>query len=391
VYTVQKRNKNITILDITNSDPSSNLGGIESVVYNLNKELIRRGFKVVTISYSNSDFYKETDAGIIIGKKVPQNEILRVIMYPIKVLLEARKHNADIIISEGPGNFGAGLLVNIFAKKHAIYLERAHGTHYGLIKYTPKKSLHMQILGRLIANIIERLQFKLADKCIAVSKLAEKELEQYFGILKSNIMVIYNGVDCKEFKPVNDEDRGRLRRELLIRKKCGVWVGGTDPYRKGLDIVLQIAKYMKNVEFKIIGSDKDFQGKDNFKIDINDLKNVEFLGKITNGEKIKYYHACDFLIFPSRHEGLAIAPMEALACGLPVIVSDMTGVNEIISNGVEGFIVDNKKLESYIKAITMVNKRMGKRARQLALKYDWKRQAGIYAKWFKELAVVNIA
>jgi glycosyltransferase involved in cell wall biosynthesis len=172
---------------------------------------------------------------------------------------------------------------------------------------------------------------------------------------------------------------------LQIRKKCGLWVGGTDPYRKGLDIVLQIAKYMKNVEFKIIGSDKDFQSRYNLKIDINDLQNVEFLGKITNEEKIKYYHACDFLIFPSRHEGLAIAPMEALACGLPVIVSDMTGVNEIISNGVEGFIVDNRKLENYVKAITMINKRMGKRARQLALKYDWKRQAGIYAKWFKEL------
>jgi len=74
-----------------------------------------------------------------------------------------------------------------------------------------------------------------------------------------------------------------------------------------------------------------------------------------------------------------------MACGLPVIVSDMTGVNEIISNGVEGFIVNNKKLESCIKAITMVNKSMGKRARQLALKYDWKRQADIYAKWFREL------
>jgi len=69
------------------------------VVYNLNNELIRRGFRVITISYFNSDFYKETDARIIIGKSA-QNEILRAIMYLIKVHLEARKHNADIIISK---------------------------------------------------------------------------------------------------------------------------------------------------------------------------------------------------------------------------------------------------------------------------------------------------
>ncbi len=373
----------ITILDISTSVPLSSIGGAESVVYNLNKELMKRNFKITTICYSDVKYTKETEMGKVVVLKVPKNEILKVLIYPFKALLEARKYKADIIISEGPGNFGAGLLINLFAKKDAVYLERAHGTHYGLIEYMPKKSLHMQTFGRLIANVIERYTFKKADYSIAVSKLAANELEKYFGIDASKIKVIYNGIDLEKFKPANRLDRERLRRKLLIRKedRCGIWVGGTDPYRKGLDIVLATAYLMKDTIFKIIGVDSvdaiEFMRKQG--LDSDKLSNVEFLGKVPDNMKIKYYQASDFLIFPSRHEGCAVVPAEALACGLPIIISNMTGVNEIIKSGEQGFVINISNPEYYAAAIRKLDHEMGRKARKLALLYGWKKQAKTYA------------
>jgi len=215
-----------------------------------------------------------------------------------------------------------------------------------------------------------------AKKIIAVSNAVKKYASKYTF---KKIMVLYNGVDCQKYKPLKSKDRKKLRQRLGFKNDViYLLFVGREAYIKGLDIAINILNFLKNQKAYL-----NVIGLENLKMKIPN--NIKLLGRMSGQKKINYYQASDIFLLPSRYEGFAIAPLEAMACGLPVIVSDMTGINEIISNGVEGFIVNNKKLESYIKAITMVNKKMGKRARQLALKYDWKRQAGLYARLFKEL------
>ncbi|MCL5099852.1 MAG: glycosyltransferase family 4 protein [Candidatus Marsarchaeota archaeon] len=385
-----EENQKIRLLDITGTNPLEP-GGVGSFVRNLNKELESNGFSITNICYTFlQDKTEQTDFGTLIALKVPKNEILRVLLYPLRVLSEVKKNKADIIIEEGPSTYGAGLLVDLFAKKNAIFIERAHGTHYGLIEYTPKKSIHMRILGKLLAGLIERYSFRRADYSVAVSKLAAMELKKYFGIDKRKIRVIYPGVAIDEFKPLNRLERHRLRGELHITNgmKHGIWVG-LDPYRKGLDILLEVANALKDIKFSVIGITKEEAIKfmKEYKIEDNKCSNVNFLGKISEHMKIKYYQAADFLLFPSRHEGFAFVPFEAMAAGLPVIVSDMVGTNEIIKNGEQGFIIKSHNPYDYVKAIRRLNsiRYPCKQNIRVVGKYTWKQQSALYKTWFKQL------
>lgn len=387
------KNKKIKILDITGSNPMK-MGGVEQFLRSINKELIKRGFDITTICYSDKNKSTHTRIGKIIELKVPKNEAFRVLIYPFKILQQLKNYKADIIISEGLSAYGGGLIISLFSKNRSVHIERAHGTHQGLINYTPKKSLHMMILGRLLASIVERNAFRMADYSIAVSKVAAEELKTYFGVDAKKIKIIYNGVDTKKFKPVSMHKKVELRKKLGIErwKKCGIWIGGTDPYRKGLDIVIETAATLKEVEFRIVGVNinegKDFIEKYNKK---TNLDNVKFLSKLSDKEKINEYQASDFLIFPSRHEGMAVVPMEALACGLPVIISKMTGVNEIITNWQDGIIINNFNFIKYAKAVEkllnnkVLYKNISRNSRKTALNYNWESVGKEYCKFLKSL------
>ncbi|MEM4098068.1 MAG: glycosyltransferase family 4 protein, partial [Candidatus Micrarchaeaceae archaeon] len=131
-------------------------------------------------------------------------------------------------------------------------------------------------------------------------------------------------------------------------------------------------------------------------IGIKDFKNVQennirFLGRTSEKEKIRYYQASDCFIFPSRGEGFAMSPLEAMACGLPVIVSKQTGTNEIIKNNINGIILKENTSNNLANSINRVLnnsrllKKISKNARNTALEYDWNKIVKKYEKFYYSL------
>ena len=110
----------------------------------------------------------------------------------------------------------------------------------------------------------------------------------------------------------------------------------------------------------------------------NNLKNVEFLGGVFGERKILYLSSADALVLPSSKEGAPVTIMEAIAKNLPVICTDVGGVQLMIENGREGIILKKRNSVEISKSKKNISK--------YANKYNWKE---IIKKTLKDYGVKN--
>jgi len=198
---------------------------------------------------------------------------------------------------------------------------------------------HVAILG------IERAIFKPRNyrRIIAISELCRQQLMHYYGVPKDAIRLIYNGVDLLQF---NTADHGRLR--CAARSRFGIpesepvlLFAGNDFKRKGLQFALQYAIGLKaqGHGLKLLvagrGNPAPYLRLARQKFFENDLL---FLGSLADMREA--YHCADLLVHPALYEPFGNVCLEAMACGLPVATSRLTGAADIIDNGASGIVID---------------------------------------------------
>ncbi len=227
----------------------------------------------------------------------------------------------------------------------------------------------------------------LMDQFLCISKaLAESYNEA--GLPPEKLTYIPQGVDIDRFQPARNE----AEKEVL-KKKLGLWQYkkivifiGAIVKRKGVDILVnawkKIHKEQPEALLLMIGQDS-FTDKDINKEELNkvvfEIKsivssnnyNVKFAGQQYNVEE--YLKCSDIFVLPSRKEGFGNVILEAMACGLPAVVTYMDGVSkETVTHGDNGFIVnDSDELaDAIIKLLADSNlaKHMGKAGEARAVK-----------------------
>ena len=152
---------------------------------------------------------------------------------------------------------------------------------------------------------------------------------------KKNITVIPNGISTEIFKPQN---KSKLREELGLPTNKFLLVyaaemGGSNPF-KGGDVLRKITD--KLVEFKdlviITIGDADITPRNHCHLPYKYIS--------SEVEMSRLYNCADMLVYPTRADNLPLVVLEAMACGLPVVASRLGGIPEIISHGVNGYLVD---------------------------------------------------
>ena len=193
----------------------------------------------------------------------------------------------------------------------------------------------------------KRVFINLADIYIALSNFALKLLTN-LGVPTQKITILPNGIDVNRFREGKKEKPGNL---LLF-------VGRLDP-KKGLDTLLASLKHIEEpVELVIIGPSSSYVGYSQYIIKlINDLSKssrhkIRYIGKVNSEDLIGWYQKASMLIMPSIHESFPMVNLESLACGTPVIASDVGAISEVVRNYQNGILIppsDPIKLASAIQ------------------------------------------
>jgi UDP-glucose:(heptosyl)LPS alpha-1,3-glucosyltransferase len=224
-------------------------------------------------------------------------------------------------------------------------------------------------------------------KIIAVSKLVKNQILEMFGVPEKDIAVVYNGSNLEDFSP-NQGDRDAIRSQYHINKDEMLLLFVSHDFKnKGLDTIIKALGLLKKHPFKllIVGKDREGTKPDKF------LKMAEDLGikdKIifagASSEVQKFFHAADIFVFPTDIDSFGLVELEALASGLPVIVSSavQNGFAEIITDGKDGLILsDHQNPEEIAGKIRLLmenetlRKIIGQAALETAKEYSWDKVA----------------
>ena len=216
---------------------------------------------------------------------------------------------------------------------------------------------------------IERTKRELnaAQYFLAPSEFVRRSLE-YSGIETDRIYDCPYGVDTKEFRLKEYEKTDRGLRPLEF-----IYVGGVKEL-KGISYLLEAFRQIPTEQavLTVVGK---YDPEDE---DIAPYKNiVNFTGQVLHSEVPGLLQKADVFILPSLGEGMALSAIEAASCGLPLILSENTGLKDLIQEGVNGFVVPIQSAEAITEKVCYFIEHpekietMGKCARKTAEQYTW--------------------
>ena len=169
-----------------------------------------------------------------------------------------------------------------------------------------------------------------ADAVVALSEDLAKKLKQ-LGIDPAKTHVIPRGVDTHHFAPA---DRKAARRALLLdeHRPILLWVGRMAPV-KGLDVLLEACRLLRDrgVDFHLfLAGDGALRTElEAERVQSGLADRVSFLGAVPQDRLADWYRAADYMVLPSRSEGIPNVLRESLACGTPFVASNVGGIPEI--------------------------------------------------------------
>ncbi len=234
---------------------------------------------------------------------------------------------------------------------HAEYLKRVEPARSPLnrlwSKINPKE--------RAILDL-ERNGLQEAHTIQAVSHRVKQETIEHYGVDANKIVVMHNGVDTKRFNPNLRGHRDAVLDELKIPRDAFVSLFvGSGARRKGLK---DAVTHGGGAHLIVVGEGE---------AGANPM--VHYAGRRSDVER--FYGAADVLVLPTLYDPFPNVCMEAMASGVPVIVTRVAGPSEIMTDGVEGFVIDDAyDIADRIRRITP---EMRKAARALAEKHPIER------------------
>jgi UDP-glucose:(heptosyl)LPS alpha-1,3-glucosyltransferase len=284
-----------------------------------------------------------------------------------------RRHGCDLVV--GFGRMTSQDVLRSGGGSHRVFLDKMKVGENVLRRLWHNVSLyHRSVLA------VERLQFQAGNykRILAVSAEVKREIVTTYGVPEEKVCVIYNGVDDRRFHPRNREAaRAAIKRQLGIPldRSLALFVG-SGFQRKGLERLLRVwgAGRLNDVCLLVVGDDAQI-ARYRLRAEREFGGRVVFAGPRENVED--YFAAADIFLLPAFQEAFGNVVLEALASGLPVLVSRQVGASEVLSGAMEEcFLVspdDPVAVESQIRALLDTGRwsDLSQRARTIGERYSW--------------------
>ncbi len=252
------------------------------------------------------------------------------------------KENSEWIILGGNyfalNNLFASIILKFKKKKVAFYTEQ--------LKSDSRLWL---FLKKIYLNVF----FSNVDLIICVGNCACNSYKKLGFLNKDKISIPYNiEIEKFFFENLNLGIIQKIKTELNLQNKIVFLSSGALIHRKGMDLAIQAFqsledKHSGQASLIILGegSQKEFLSK------LRHSDDIHFIGFKQKNEIPYYFAIADVFLFCSRYDGWGLVVNEAIAAGSALICSDAVGASEWIDNGMNGFIVENENLSSYVLAM----------------------------------------
>ena len=230
-------------------------------------------------------------------------------------------------------------LLFMIANSKKIETIHAQGLNAGVIGFFLKiifrkrliislHAIYRQLKNDKLATLLTTLILNNAEIVLGMSNAVINQFKK-LEAKKIKVKRYYYWIDIDRFKPM---DKGEARKISGLENHFTILFVGRLISIKGVALLIDIAKELKYAQFVFIGTGP----LDIFlKKSSETIPNVNFLGQVRNIDMPVYYNSADIFCFPSLYEeGLGRVSMEAVACGIPVVASNVGGISETVNENI---------------------------------------------------------
>jgi len=332
-------------------------GGPSTYLYSLLGDLVQRGHEVAVITYSDVE---EEHSYLYPVKRISRQQPIpvRLIKFIYRILLIGRQYDLLFV-----NNYGLPAVVaNAFLRKPmAIKLVGDFAWEYSIRHGLIAKNEGIDEFQRkghsVKVELLKRLQLFYVSKAEAIIAPSRyfKGIISSWGIPHDKIEVIYNAIDVSKYDPVCPKDEARKR--LGLNGKIILTVARLTPW-KGVDRIIEILPEMRRqineANLVIVGDGPELGNLQRLARGLGVNGAVSFVGRVPHEEVPYYLRAADVFVLYSGYEGLPHIVLEAMATGVPVILSNKGGNQEVVEDGVNGLLVPIGNQERLKEAILRV-------------------------------------
>jgi glycosyltransferase involved in cell wall biosynthesis len=314
------------------------VGGIQNVIYEQGRRLLGEDFDVKVVTSRLQSLREYSVCGLGVECFESMNLGFRLgIPYPIPSVssfsvFSRNVRNCKVVHAHGHpylSSLLAGRFARFYGKPFVLTQHNTFIDYANVFNY----------VERVNDLIVGRESLRLADKVVVVSN-ATKEYVLSLGVKSSCVEVLLNGVDLDRFKPLFEVREAMRKRFGVLGDVRVVLTVRRLVYKNGVDTFVEAARVVVkdmgqcNVLFVVVGKGPDMESIQRQIVSMGLEENVLLAGFVADSDLSSYYNMADLFVLPSKSgEGLPLVALEAMACGLPVVATDVGGIREVMVRG----------------------------------------------------------
>lgn len=239
----------------------------------------------------------------------------------------------------------------------------------------------VRFLSRVMARLNLKTTCRRATRIITSSEFSKNEIIKYLKVPSEKISVLYSGVDLELYVPCEDEgEKEDVKHRYNIKEEYYLYLGTLEP-RKNIERLIlaysMLKESNKNIPKLVIAGKKGWMYTDIFKL-VSERKleqDVIFTGYVKFEDVPILMSAAVAFVFPSLYEGFGMPPLEAMACGTPVITSDCASLPEVVGDA--AMLVNPYSVEEIAVALEKVyfdkelHAMLSERGRERSKRFAW--------------------
>jgi glycosyltransferase involved in cell wall biosynthesis len=243
---------------------------------------------------------------------------------------------------------------------------------------------NFQAIKRLYLELFTRLSVRRARRVIAISENTKQDIVTQYGVSPDKIDMIHYGSD-PSFRVLPGDQVAHFRAQHRLPERFVLFVGTLEPRKNVAHLIEAYARLPKSSsgsrpQLMIVGGKGWLYDEIFARVEALGLKDeVHFVGYVPGEMLVWWYNAAELFVFPSVYEGFGLPPLEAMACGTPVITSCVSSLPEVV--GEAGVLVDPFDRDTLTASMERVlrDKDMQEKMREKGLgqarSFSWKKAA----------------